>query len=73
MLYLIIDRDDYGNLPNLFAFSNKRDAKKALRRMRKNKNERGESTSELTYYEIKWDSKKSQFIKNINYFGSRFI
>jgi len=69
MIYLIIDKDAYGNLPTLYAFGNKKDANKALRRMQKEKHDRGESFMELTLYEIKYSPKKGELLKNINYFN----
>ena len=69
MIYLIIDNDAYGNLPTLYAFGNKKDANKALRRMQKEKDDRGENHLELTLFEIKYSPKKGELIKNINYYS----
>ena len=69
MIYLIIDKDDYGNPPTLHAFGNRKDATKALNKMRKNKQDLGESASDLTFYEIKYSPKKGELLKNINYFS----
>ena len=69
MIYLIIDNDAYGNLPKLYAFGNKKDANKALRRMQKEKDDYGENHLELTLYEIKYSPKKGELIKNINYYS----